>query len=359
MSLAKISIIVPVYNVEEYLPKCLDSLITQTYPDIKIVCVNDGATDNSKKILQEYAKKDARIKVISQTNAGLSAARNTGLKHVDTEYVMFCDSDDYYDKQMCKKMLEVMEKSQADVATCGIKMKYLTHSEQKESDENYYRLKLRGKHIINDDVLFKTDVSVCNKIFRMDLINQYQLTFPHGFNNEDFFFFNTYVAVADTIYHLNRQLYNYVRREGSIMSENFQKDTLSIDHLACAEKIFAFYKKQNLIERHPNRLWKLWIDSYYFSIEKSSRKYRGKINKRAKQFIIEHRAELQLAKKSVRAQVFTIKHGLIGRILRKIKTILKGIYRRISIPYKQQIFINNVLRDLIDHQQNMLDDLLN
>ncbi|MDR0726563.1 MAG: glycosyltransferase, partial [Rickettsiales bacterium] len=90
----KISVIVPIYNVEKYLAKCLDSIIGQTLKEIEIICVNDGSTDNSTQILKEYATRDNRIKVIQQKNGGLSAARNTGLKHASTELIAFMDSDD-------------------------------------------------------------------------------------------------------------------------------------------------------------------------------------------------------------------------------------------------------------------------
>jgi glycosyltransferase EpsH len=99
-----ISIIVPVYNVEKYLPACLDSLINQTYRDIEIICVNDGSTDGSLAILEEYARKDNRIKIISQENKGLSEARNCGIEHINGEWTMFVDSDDFIDKECCGKL---------------------------------------------------------------------------------------------------------------------------------------------------------------------------------------------------------------------------------------------------------------
>ena len=98
--MVKISVIIPVYNVEKYLKECLDSVINQTLKDIEIICVNDGSTDNSLNILENYAKKDNRIIVISQKNKGLSGARNTGLKYCSGEYVSFIDSDDYVSKDL-------------------------------------------------------------------------------------------------------------------------------------------------------------------------------------------------------------------------------------------------------------------
>ena len=100
----KISIIIPVYNVEDYLSQCLDSVLSQDFDDFEVICVNDGSTDNSLIILEKYAKLDSRIKIISQINGGLGSARNTGLKHANGEYVMFIDSDDYISEGSLKKI---------------------------------------------------------------------------------------------------------------------------------------------------------------------------------------------------------------------------------------------------------------
>ena len=104
MAASRVDIVVPVYNVEKYISDCLDSLLAQTMKDIRIICVNDGSTDESLDIVNRYAEKDSRIIVINQKNGGRSAARNAGLRKVTAPYVMFCDSDDYYLPDTCKLM---------------------------------------------------------------------------------------------------------------------------------------------------------------------------------------------------------------------------------------------------------------
>ena len=111
----KVSIIVPVYNIEKYLAKCLDSLINQTLEDIEIICVNDGSTDNSAEILNEYAQKDCRIKIINQDNAGLSAARNTGINAANGEYIGYVDSDDWIDLNFYEKLYNAAKDTDADI----------------------------------------------------------------------------------------------------------------------------------------------------------------------------------------------------------------------------------------------------
>lgn len=121
---SKISIIVPVYNVEKYLNKCLDSLVNQTYKNIEIICVNDGSTDNSLDILNEYANKDERVIVVNKKNGGISDARNVGIVKVTGEYMMFVDSDDWIDLEICEKSLDVMIKYSVDVVMCSYIREY-------------------------------------------------------------------------------------------------------------------------------------------------------------------------------------------------------------------------------------------
>ena len=114
----KVSVIIPVYNVEKYLSECLDSVVNQTLKDIEIICVNDGSPDGSAAILEEYAQKDNRIKVITQENRGLSEARNSGLKIASGEYIAFLDSDDYIDLKFFEQLYKRGIESNSDVVVC-------------------------------------------------------------------------------------------------------------------------------------------------------------------------------------------------------------------------------------------------
>ena len=111
----KISVIIPVYNVEKYLRECLDSVVNQTFRNLEILCINDGSTDGSPAILDEYARKDDRIRIINQENRGLAGARNTGLKYFTGEYLIFLDSDDYWELETCEKLLKKAESTGADM----------------------------------------------------------------------------------------------------------------------------------------------------------------------------------------------------------------------------------------------------
>ncbi len=114
--MAKVSVIVPVYNVEKYLEECIESLINQTLTDIEIICINDGSTDNSLKILEELQKKDNRIKIINQKNSGVSSARNNGIENATGEYIGFVDSDDWIDSDYYEKLYNTAKKYNSDIA---------------------------------------------------------------------------------------------------------------------------------------------------------------------------------------------------------------------------------------------------
>lgn len=359
---AKISVIVPVYNVEEYLRTCLDSLINQTMKDIVVYCVNDGSTDGSLKILEEYAKKDSRIVVINKKNGGLSSARNAALSKCETEYVMFCDSDDSFNERMCEVMLDRIEKDKSDVAVCEKNIIYYVHEEMRKSDEQYYSLKFYGKKKITDDVILKTNVSVLNKIFKMDVIRKYDITFPDKLNNEDFYFYNVFMSRAETISFVHEKLYNYVRRDNSIMSNNFKAETLSLDHLVVAEKLFDYYNKIGYINEHIDLFWRQWISSYWFSFEHSSVSKRKEVTERAVKFANEKISSFPPRSRALREEVEAIITRGSGRFSkRRIKRAIIGIYKKIKPAYRQQLRMNAHIEELqskYDELSKKLDEIM-
>ncbi len=357
----KISIIVPVYNVEKYLEKCLDSIIGQTYRKIRIICVNDGSTDGSLAILEKYKKKDSRIEIVNKKNGGLSSARNAGLEHAKTDYVMFCDSDDYYSTNICNELVKAIERDDSDLAICGINVEYLAHEEMRESDRKYYRLEYHDKNYIDDELILLTDVSATNKIFRLKKIKDNNLCFPEGINNEDFYFYNAYMSVSGSISFVNKKLYNYVRREDSIMSGNFNKNMLSMDHLLVAEKLFTFYKETGFLKEHTDLFWRQWTDSFWFSTNHSSKKYYKKIRIHAKKFATEKIEKYPPKKDSLKREVkYIITNNLFLKIRRGARNKLASAYKTIDIGFRQQSFINNHIEDLqkkIDELTDRIDNL--
>ncbi len=245
MTEPSISIIVPVYNVEKYVPRCLESLINQTFQDIEIICVNDGSTDASSSICEMYVEKDKRIILLSQENQGLSAARNTGLLHARGTYIQFCDSDGYYMPKMCETMYSAMVSSDADLSVSGTEIIY-DHVPSIPSGSNYYSMKYYGLHPVNIDVVRKTDIASWNKMFRKKIIDEYEIRYPVGLLYGDACFFMKYILVAKTIFVIPDCLYGHLRRNSSIMSDTFKKTPLALDHVKILKDIEDYMTKYHL-----------------------------------------------------------------------------------------------------------------
>ncbi|MBR1939313.1 glycosyltransferase [Candidatus Saccharibacteria bacterium] len=344
---AKVSVVVAIYNVEKYLKRCLTSLANQSLEDIEIICVNDGSKDKSVDIVKDFAKKDKRFVLVDKENGGLSSARNAGLEKVRTKYVMFCDGDDFYSPTMCEEMVDAIERDQSDLCACMANIIYEAHEELKGSDDRYYTLKYVGKKYMHECAMLNTDVSAWDKIFRMDIINKYNIRFPDGLNNEDFYFFNAYACVSRTITFLYRRLYNYVRREGSIMSNNFKAEKCSMDHMLVAERLFDFYKERGFLQKHKNLFWRQWLDGYWFSLRSSHKKFHDDIKKVAVEFLNKNLStnrpdniRLQKGLDCVMGKRFAY------RILRKARSVLGRVYSMMGFANKDYRSVTNMLRDL-------------
>lgn len=209
---AKISVIIPVYNVSEYLPTCLDSVINQTYKNLEIICVNDGSPDNSAEILFEYAKKDSRIKIITQENQGLSGARNTGLEQISGDYIYFLDSDDYIHPQMLERLYIAAEKENADFACCKYKKVW-----KKEEPK-----KLQGRKEIvieNPEAEFfssqgQISVNVWSKLYRRETVGN--MRFIKGLIYEDLPFNGVFMQKAKRGVFVPEEMYYYLQRENTL-----------------------------------------------------------------------------------------------------------------------------------------------
>lgn len=251
--MSKVSIVVPVYNAEEYILKCLDSLQAQSFSDIKIICIENGSTDNSwDKITSR--KDDSRLIAMRMQEANVSYARNLGLfwalKY--SPYVMFCDADDTYDLSMVESMYDTIEQSSSDLVCCEINVDYQSDYELKQSDDDYYSLKFEGKNTNINEVINHVDYSLCNKIFRTSIIKNYSITFPVSFHYEDACFCWKYLSVIDSVFFIKKKLYNYIRHANSIMNKTFAKSNKSIDHIKITENIYNFLTKHNVYSNYHN-----------------------------------------------------------------------------------------------------------
>ena len=210
-----VSVIVPVYNVEPYLRRCIDSLINQTLQDIEIILVDDGSTDGSGQICNEYAAKDARIRVVHQENAGLSEARNTGIDCARANYLMFVDSDDWVEPEFCELPLTIGKEQQADL----VMFQFRRIQNGKEKKRRYYYIDegIKTQAEAFDLIQGAVGMAAWNKLYHRDLyrINRY----PKGKNYEDSFLTPILVHEAKRIVYTPTALYNYEKRTGSITTD--------------------------------------------------------------------------------------------------------------------------------------------
>lgn len=206
MAEPKISIIVPVYNVEKYLKKCLNSLINQTLTDIEIICINDGSTDNSLNILKEFAQKDSRVKILTQQNCGQSAARNYGISTATGEYLGFVDSDDWVDLDYFEKLYSAAKDNNCDIACAGFKRcgKILSSVRKSYKEKKVYESisdKVIADNIPGDNYLW-------NKIFKREKWN-FELAEGRFFEDmalviQIMYALGKMVTVPQTYYHYRR-----------------------------------------------------------------------------------------------------------------------------------------------------------
>lgn len=233
-----ISIIVPVYKVEKYLEKCIESILMQTYKNIELILVDDGSPDMCPVICDKYADKDSRVVVVHKKNGGLSDARNAGLAIAQGEFISFIDSDDFVSEDFCELLLRAALKEKADMAICN----YLV------VDEEGNLIQEKNLHLPIDDGCINSQefieeycgkygwyyVIACNKIYKREIFKN--INYPKGKQHEDAFVIHHLVIQCNRIACIKKALYFYVQRKGSIMSQT------SIRNMDLGEALIDQYK---------------------------------------------------------------------------------------------------------------------
>lgn len=234
-----VSIIVPVYNVEKYLERCIQSLVNQTYSELEIILVDDGSTDLSSKICDEWVKRDSRISVIHKKNGGLSDARNAGMKIVKGEYVCFVDSDDVVHKDFLKSLLILLNEYNADFVE-GVAQKFTEKFDTSMDSEIEIEIYNRERAMLELIAERKIRQTVWNKLYRRELIEG--IEFPYGKINEDEFWTYQVIGKVNTVVRTSQVIYGYFQRTGSIMGQNYCMKRLDV--LQAKEERMQYIKKE-------------------------------------------------------------------------------------------------------------------
>ena len=214
----KVSVTVPVYNTSKYLRKCLESLKNQQLEDIEFILVDDGSTDNSGQICDEYAAQDIRFKVIHQANGGLASARQKGLEVASGKYVIVCDSDDWVEENIYERLYEAAEKSCADIVVCNYYMAYGNGKEVRSGDGLY---NTRNGYADNREVLRKGTRSSWSKLIRRDLFCRANAGYQLGINlGEDALIMFKLMLANPKVVCIEDYLYHYRRLYGETTYTN-------------------------------------------------------------------------------------------------------------------------------------------
>ena len=259
-------VIIPVYKVEKYLAKCLDSVVNQTFRNLSIICVNDGSPDTCGEILQHYSEMDNRIHVITTENRGLSAARNAALDYVITiikchtanveEFIAFVDSDDSLEADAFEKLLSFFS-FDIDLVSYGYTAVNSNGKRIREFNPN--DLGLSGLCSVSRDVFSSIVPSVWSKIFRADIIFKNNIRFPEGVLYEDNYFTMAYLLFSRNIFFSNCKFYNYLIREDSIMGlTSAKKPGCVISYILLSEHFLLFLKNNNIFDQFNDVFWDLY-----------------------------------------------------------------------------------------------------
>ena len=277
--MAEISIIVPVYNVEEYLSNCIESILNQTFKNFELILVNDGSTDKSLDICKYYKNIDNRIYIINKKNGGLSSARNAGLEIARGKYIGFVDSDDYIHPQMYELLYNEIIKNKADISLCEFK-KVSDFNKEELLDKDSLNQKVETLN--NKEALFKLGESgsviyviVCNKLYKKSLFKN--IKFKEGIIHEDEYIIHRLLYHAKKLVYINEKLYFYLQREGSIMNKRLTIN--SVDYLlACSDRVRFFYEKD--LVQLKDKWQKFYLWEFFTNYSELYKNYNG--NKKLK-----------------------------------------------------------------------------
>lgn len=260
----KVSVIVPFYNVENYIEKCLDSLLKQTLKDIEVIIVNDGSLDKSNIIAEKYAKSFPEIfRYYKKQNGGLSDARNYGINYAKGEYIAFLDSDDYVDKETYEIMYNKAVEFDSDFVECNFVWEYNNKSIIDKA------IKYKNKK----EMLLYARVVAWNKLIKKQLLDKIQIKFPIGLRYEDIEFFYKLLPHINKFDFVDKPLIHYVQRKTSIANTHNKREG---EIFKIFENVFNYYQSNNLYKEYENELEYTYIRILFCSSLKRIVKIKNK-----------------------------------------------------------------------------------
>ena len=332
-----ISVIVPVYNVEKYIEKCLKSLVEQTLKNIEIIIVNDGSTDNSKKIISKFAEKYSNIKYYEKTNGGLSSARNYGIKYANGEYVAFLDSDDYVEKNLYELMYKKALQENSDMVECDFIWEYYGKNGEivKTKKDKRKKFKTLNQYVKNARVV------ACNKLIKKQIIDDFNIRFPEGLIYEDIEFFYKLFPHLNKISYVNIYGIHYVQRNGSILNSNPEKIG---DIFKILDNVIKYYRDLDIYENEMKYRYRRIL-----LVSSMKRILKIKDKKLKKNFFLKTLKSLNMKQKNEKKSiVFGITKLDIGGAERVLVDIINNISDKFNITVFT-IYSGGILEKELNH----------
>ena len=321
--LGKVTVIIPIYNTECFLPACIESVLCQTYSNIELFLVDDGSTDNSLSICLEYAKKDSRIIVLTKENGGQGAARNMALDQMSGEYISFVDSDDYIMSTMLQEMVEGIESYGADLAICDMKVvdkRGRVRQNVSRKPKYYNNKELMWEYISTQDI----GEGPCNKLYRSKLFSQ--LRFPEIKASEDTYILHEILGQCKGAVHLGKAYYVYRRREDSTECKPFSEMNLVL--LECADRAVEYYEKnypefsEQAVFRKMNKISllmsRILTSGVYYKYRKVYKKLNQDLAEEYQTRLALHTKNLGVSTRTWEAILHPVRFKIIN-VLRRIK----------------------------------------
>lgn len=283
-----ISVIIPVYNSEKYLRKCIDSVLAQSYTNFELILVNDGSTDKSAAICDEFAEKDERVKVFHNKNMGVSSSRNFALDRATGSYIYFTDSDDWIEAELLNDCIEILENEKLDIITFGYMINTKNDFDEvvnsiKKTPGNKTYIKGKDKISVNNGLLTLLGYA-CNKVYRKSLIDKLNLRFNEDISLFEDFIFNAEIYMnISTLKLIDKPYYHYMKRANESLSSTFHKDFYSLQLLRISyvdlllinwevdNKVINNFKINSLISSIVSISYKLFSNKIEFSFNEKSK----------------------------------------------------------------------------------------
>lgn len=242
----KVSLIIPVYNVEDYIEKCLNSVVNQTLKDMEVIIVNDGSKDSSKQKIEKYLKKYPGIKYLEKENGGLSDARNYGMQYATGEYIAFLDSDDYVEETMYEEMYNVAQKEAADMVECNFIWEY---PDKKRED-------IGAVYNSKREMIEKARVVAWNKLIKRELLEKTGVKFPIGLRYEDVEFFYKLVPYLEKVSFVKKCFVHYIQRGNSIANtQNIRTKEI----FTVLQNVISYYRENGFYDEYKDELEFIYV----------------------------------------------------------------------------------------------------